>query len=189
MVVSWITAFRKFSLESADPISLEPDPDQHWSRLPLQPRLRIQLQRHGPRGSRRSGAQHSTPPARLPGVGPASSSAPPPTSSAPSGSASNTCSTRHSPLSVPARSLPQASRPSQLHPMPLRAPFCVRALSPLRLSPCHPASGPAILPASRPRPSPQHWSPRHHWTHTSPQPSPLSFFLVSPCPPILFVFF
>ena len=39
LVVSWITAFRKFSLESADPISLEPVPAWSRPRLPLGLRL------------------------------------------------------------------------------------------------------------------------------------------------------
>lgn len=70
LVVSWITAFRKFSLESADPISLEPAPARPRPRLPPRPGLRLQLQLRGPRCSRRRGAAH---PACGPGVGPAPS--------------------------------------------------------------------------------------------------------------------
>lgn len=70
LVVSWITAFRKFSLESADPIPLEPAPAGPRSRLPPRPGFGIQLQLRGPRCSLRSRAAH---PARQPGAGPAPS--------------------------------------------------------------------------------------------------------------------
>lgn len=84
LVVSWITAFRKFSLESADPISLEPAPAEPRPRLPPRPGLGIllQLQLRGPRFSRRSRAAH---PARQPSVGPALLAPAPP------GSALRTC--------------------------------------------------------------------------------------------------
>lgn len=132
LVVSWITAFRKFSLESADPISLEPAP----ARPPL--RLWPRLQLRGPRRSRP--APPRTPPAaRLrPALArPRPRETPPPAPAA--RAAGRARSLRGDP--APAR----ASAPS------LWAPAC----SPLCL-PSRPAPGPgasrrlALHPASQP---------------------------------------
>lgn len=186
LVVSWITAFRKFSLESADPIALEPALAGPRPRLPPRPRLGIQLQLRGPRCSRRRGAAH---PACRPGVGPAPAGlrphvAPPPhlprpapptpgAGSRPLGSATAACQ-----ASFSAR--PRASAPSLLR----RSAVPVTSL-PFPLSP----QGPQRSQPPVPRPHPHHWSPRHSGAHTfSASPLPQSFFHVNPCPPHSFFF-